>query len=194
MWQGLLSERFRLSVHRSSREMPVYQLVVAKGGLKIKQFVEEHLPATSSGSSQPPADGAPRGQIDKEEFPVLPPGRVPATIIINGRVSWRMPGATMAQFAAGLVRQVAQPVVDATGLAGKYDFFLSWVIEGAAGRGTNPTGSQEPRTTQPNSLEFSGGLSIFGALQRQLGLKLEEKKAPVDVLVVDHVDRIPTEN
>ena len=82
----------------------------------------------------------------------------------------------MGNFARYLANMVGQPVNDATGLKGKYDFILKWIED----RG---------RPSADDS-----GPNIFEALQAQLGLKLESKKAMVDVLVVDHIEKTPTEN
>jgi uncharacterized protein (TIGR03435 family) len=72
---------------------------------------------------------------------------------------------------------IHQPVVDATGLTGKYDFVVSWSFD----------------AMQPNAPGDSGP-SIFAAVQEQLGLKLESKKVPVDMVVIDHIERVPAEN
>jgi uncharacterized protein (TIGR03435 family) len=82
----------------------------------------------------------------------------------------------MDTLAKQLAGQLRRPVIDATELKGTYDFTLRWIMEGSG----------------PSSEET--GPNIFRALQEQLGLKLESKKSMVDVLVVDHVEKIPTEN
>ena len=84
--------------------------------------------------------------------------------------------ATMDRFAAYLANSIGRPVNDATGLKGKYDFNLKWVLDW----GGPPTDDSSP--------------TIFEALQQQLGMKLESKKGMVDILVVDHVEKTPTEN
>jgi uncharacterized protein (TIGR03435 family) len=80
----------------------------------------------------------------------------------------------MERVAGFLASAVGRPVNDATALKGKYDFVLKWVLEGPVTEDSSPT--------------------IFEALQQQLGLKLESKKEMVDVLVVDHIEKAPTEN
>jgi uncharacterized protein (TIGR03435 family) len=114
--------------------------------------------------------------MDAEGFAILPPGRVPMMMMMgDGHATERYAEETMTQFAENLASQVKHPVADATGLRGKYDFTLNWIADGADA--TNDTG--------PN---------IFRALQEQLGLKLESKKAMVDILIVDHLEKTPTEN
>lgn len=177
MWQNLLAQRFKLAVHSSSKEMSTFELVVAKSGLKIKEAVEEDAAATSPALP----DGSQRIQMDQEGFPKLPAGRGYYMAMMNGKASWRMSGATMAQFAQMLGGQVSVPVTDATGLKGKYDFVIYW--------------ADEPlRNTTQSSSPDSAGPTLFAALQGQLGLKLESKKAAVEILVVDHIDKVPTEN
>jgi uncharacterized protein (TIGR03435 family) len=75
-----------------------------------------------------------------------------------------------------LAGQTGHPVVDATGLTDEYEFSLSWV-------GSAPSTAEDP-----------AGPDLFSALQQQLGLKLESKKSPIEVLVVDHVERLPAAN
>ena len=84
----------------------------------------------------------------------------------------------MAEFAGRLSDQLRSPVSDATGLKGRYDFTLNWVMDG-------PGYSAD---------DLALGPTIFGALQEQVGLKLEQKKGPVDVLVVDRIEKTPTGN
>lgn len=88
----------------------------------------------------------------------------------------------MEEFAAFLSNQVGSPVVDRTGLTGRYDFSLQYSTQGLAG----PSGSS---TSEP-----SDGQDIFGAIQSQLGLKLERTKGPVEVIAVDRADKAPVSN
>ena len=81
----------------------------------------------------------------------------------------------MAQLASTLAGQVRHPVSDDTGLKGKYDFTLKWIMGGAL----------SPDDTGP---------TLFAALQQQLGLKLEPGKTMIDIFVVDHIEKTPTEN
>jgi len=98
----------------------------------------------------------------------------------NGRVSARYANLSMDEFAAILSRLVRQPVTNATGLTAKYDFVLSWAMEAMALPGSAPSSDSGP--------------TIFAALQEQLGLKLEQKKGPVDRIVIEHIDKAPSEN
>jgi uncharacterized protein (TIGR03435 family) len=88
-----------------------------------------------------------------------------------------------------LERDTGRPVVDKTGLTGKYDFKLDYSIEDLGGQRwvalAARVGADAPNDSGP---------SLFAAVQRQLGLKLEDRKAPYDVIVIDHVEKVPTGN
>jgi len=150
---------------------------VAKGGFKLNESVEAVDP-----EAPPPAPGevfqlvGKDGQIagrDLWAFAVAHGGFGP--LFQGGKARWFAPQATTEKLATMLERQLQRKVVDATGLKGKYDFKLWW----------SPVADSD---------DSDGGPTLFGALQNQLGLKLESKKALVEVLVVDHAERFPTEN
>ena len=142
MLRSMLADRFDLKVHHETRELAVYELVVGKGGFKLKQ-------------SQGPENL----------------GRMMTN---RGRIFVRA-GPIGARFIAGLSDAVGRIVLDKTGLTSYYDIDLKWTPDGSP-------------TNDP-----SAPPDLFSAIQEQLGLKLVPSKAPVDVLVVDHVER-PTEN
>jgi uncharacterized protein (TIGR03435 family) len=184
MCQHLLVERFGLKFHREQKEMPAYELVVAKGGPKFRESpTEEPRPAESAA----PPPGPPKFAMGKDGFPELPPGRA-GTIMFNGMATRRAVRETMAQLAASLSNQVGRPVADATGLTGKYDFVLNWTLRGPA---APPPPGSEPGA--PVALDPQGP-TIFSALQEQLGLRLESKKGSFEIMVVDKVEKTPTEN
>lgn len=167
MMQNLLQERFAMRAHRETREMQGYELAIYKNGPRIRESTEPF-------PKDPGIDGASM-PVDGDGFPILPPGRFPWwTTGANGHTRRRVANMSMEEFVRDLSMQLQGPVIDSTGLKGKYDFTLSWVF------GT-------PRAD-------AGGIDIFGALQQQLGLKLDKRKEPVEVIVVDHIERSPTEN
>jgi uncharacterized protein (TIGR03435 family) len=217
MLQNLLAERFKLAVHHEKKEMPIYELLVAKSGLKIKESVEDSEPKDGGpgGAGGPPAPGKPA--LDKDGFPVLPAGRGPMMIFMNGRARMKANQLTMADFAGMLSNQLGRPVTDGTGLKGEYDIMLSFVPEnmgpvgpmgkggdlppgagggmvtgGPAGGGMAVGGS--PGGDKPVTASDDAGPTLFAALQEQLGLKLEAKKGAADLLVIDHIERTPIEN
>jgi uncharacterized protein (TIGR03435 family) len=161
MYQNLLITRFKLEVHRETKEMMAYRLVIAKGGIKMIPSIEVQ---------QSTLIGVPNVMI------------TPATPPVKSKPGWaRWPGkkTTIAEIADFLAANLKGNVEDATGLTGVYDFMLSWDFN--AGRATtNPDPEQGP--------------DLFQAVQEQLGLKLEPHKGPVEIVVVDHAERTPTEN
>lgn len=162
MLQNLLADRFRLKFHRESREFPGYELVVAKSGLKL------------DATPKPPAEG----------FPDLPPDKPGLTNHHTGRNGHFLVRVRGRQMPASEIARALQvpgdaPVVDRTGLTGKYDFTLEYSYDGR--------NAGEIREAPPAP-------SIFTAVQQQLGLQLVPKRLPFDVIVVDAFDRAPSAN
>ena len=155
MVQKLLAERFRLALRREKKELPVYFLSVDKSGLKNVTASESTSPFPSGLEFIPSADGL----------------TLPAR------------NTAMAQFAQMLQQVVLdRPVIDKTGLAGRFDFEFTFTPDESQFNG------HPPRLPPPtNTTHSSPGL--FDAIQRQLGLKLTPDTAPVDVLVIDHVEK-----
>jgi uncharacterized protein (TIGR03435 family) len=167
MEQSLLAERFGLKLHHEQKEMPVYELTVAKNGPKIK----ESAPPSEEDNPDPGAHYL-RG-TDAEGYPMMSPGWA-GMAVMRDRKMLGAPRSSMDEFAATLSAQLGRPVLDATGLAGEYDIALRWILDSAP-------------TTDP-------GPTLTTAVQSQLGLKLTPKKATIDVLVIDHLESTPTEN
>jgi uncharacterized protein (TIGR03435 family) len=158
MLQNLLAERFRVKVHRESNEMPVYELVIAKRGVKLKA-------TTPDESALPPFQQGPLHLWRSED------GVLMTSLGERG---------TMQGLANRLSGYVDRPILERTGLKGDYDFVMRWT----------------PMTQSSSAAAAASdpGISIFAAFESQLGLKLEPKKGMVEVLVVDHAERVPTEN
>ena len=162
MQQSLLAERFGLRTHFEKREMTVYELTVAKGGAKLKE-TQEPAAEKLDAPWRPPAAG--------------PPGRTMARV--------NRKGDSVADLADFLSNQLGQPVTDATGLSGRYDYAFSFLME-PGGHAAGPVASNTP---EPES-----GINLMDAVRDQLGLRLEKKKGQADVLVVDHAEKVPTSN
>jgi len=154
MLQNLLAERFHLSFHRSTKELPMYALTVDKGGPKL----EPHK-ATSAGD--------PWIEQAQEQFLHI---QLTATFCPMDYFAWR------------LGQLLDLPVVDQTGLQGGYDFKLSYTRE-------LPPGIPEGAQLNDQTIDASGP-SLFEAIRRQLGLKLEKQRGPVEILAVDRVERL----
>jgi uncharacterized protein (TIGR03435 family) len=197
MQQNLLVERFKLAVHQEQKEMSIFELVVAKNGPKMKES-EPDTPTNASpngngpeSSARPPV-GPPRVTTDKDGFPIFPPGVGPIVMVVNGRARIRGNNESMEHFAGILSNRLGKPVIDGTGLKGKYEFTLSWETDSLAMQRTLPPFLDGQPV--PGSGDGDSGPTIFSALQQQLGLKLIQKQGPVAVLVVDHIEKMPTEN
>lgn len=203
MLQNLLAERFKLTLHHETKDLPMYSLVVAKGGTKMKESVEDE--STNAPPPPPGSDGAamPRMKVGADGMPQLPPGAGKngmMMMVMNGRL--RMVGnhRPISALTEMLGNQIGFPVVDATGLTANYDFTLDFAPDGTNG----PMGMMPPAPPQHEIgggggapvgvAPEAGGPTIFAAVQEQLGLKLEQKKGPVDLLVIDHLEKTPTEN
>ncbi len=195
MLQNLLTERFKLKLHHETKEMPIYELVVGKNGPKFK----ESAGGPPKDDVTAPLPGLP-GPLkpDKDGYPMAPPGMM-AVFSMNGspRARFNASSESMQEFATTVSNQVGRPVVDATGLKGKYDFILSWSPEGMRiGPAPAPSsiggaaGDAGPAASAPEP----SGPTLMTAIQEQLGLKLESKKGPVDILVIEHCEKVPTEN
>lgn len=174
MLQSLIEDRFQLKMHRETRELPVYELVVAKGGPKLK-LSEDQSPI------RPPERGAPPPPIPQRGGPM------PRGSTRMGRGNLESSGVPLATFVTALSQQLGRPVIDKTALQGLYDIKLEWTPE--LGQGPISPGGPEPPPPPPDA----AGPSIFTAVEEQLGLRLESTKGPVEVLVVDSVEK-PAEN
>jgi uncharacterized protein (TIGR03435 family) len=191
MLQNLLAERFHLTLHRVTKEFSGYALVVAKGGAKLRE------------SAGPPADSeraspvAGKAELAQDGFPPLFPG-------LNMGM-WANASETRNRFRdyplSGLVNQLTlilhAHVVDETGLTGKYDFTLQFELP--------PNGMLPMLPLFPGQLvSLTAGpptpaqqdevATVSAAMEKQLGLKLEAAKVPLEVLVIDHIEKNPSEN
>jgi uncharacterized protein (TIGR03435 family) len=145
MLRTLLEDRFKLAVHRESKEMPGYALVVVKRGFKLK-------PVEPGGSDTNSKGGRVRTLTAKK--------------------------TSMAQLADFVARTLGEIVVDKTGIDGVYDFELRWANDDQTSKDSDADGTP----------------TLFTALQETLGLRLQPQKVRVEIVVVDHVERAPTEN
>ena len=162
MMQAMLSERFKLTLHRESKEHAVYALLVGKNGLKLQEAEPGPDPPASS-------DGKNRGAV---------------------HIDRKM---TLADFADFLGRFVDRPVVDLTDLKGIYQIALDIPIEELIKvKGAADALEAAPRAG-PDSASDPTSSSMFAAIQR-FGLRLEQRKAPMEVLVIEHAEKIPTAN
>jgi bla regulator protein blaR1 len=175
--RALLSDRFKLAAHQETRELDIYALVLARPGGRPSPSMKpsaQHCAAAAvvarnSGASPSPVQGEPIFCGLRQS---------------GGRI--QVGGMPLSQFASILAGQgqVGRVVVDRTGLAGTWDFELTFApTSPAPALGLPPSDATAAPPSDPDAP------SIFTALQEQLGLKLESTKGPVDVVVIDHVEQ-----
>jgi uncharacterized protein (TIGR03435 family) len=158
MLATLLEDRFELTIHRESKELPVYTLVIGKNGPKLQE-AKPRDPGASAVSG-PNAIAVPKGSFQLG-------GTVGGAS--DGLRHISLPNVPMGSLASILTQQLGKPVLDKTGLTGKYDLKLDWAPDDAQGDVNGP--------------------SIFTAVQEQLGLKLESGKDAAELIVIDHVEK-----
>lgn len=186
MFQALLADRFQLKFHREQKEFPVYALVLGKGPLKLKEIP----PDPDAAKGPVPVNAAGGGSVQG------------VSVNLGGGSSWSfVPNKfeakklSIAQFVGDFERFTDRPIVDMTGLKGQYDFafdinpddYRPMLIRSAISAGV---------TLPPQALrllENSSSASLSDALG-QVGLKLEARKAPLDVIVVDGANKMPSDN
>jgi uncharacterized protein (TIGR03435 family) len=174
MLRALLIERFQMRTHYEERPVDTYTLVAAKP--KLKKADPANRPGCSRLPPQPPREPG-----------VGPPPEV-----------WVCQNVTLADFAARLQSlaksYIRYPVLDATGIEGSWDFTLAFhpapPPDGGPGRG----GRGELEKGGDPTLEAISRISLFVAIERELGLKLQTQKRPARMLVIDHIEQKPTEN
>ena len=152
MLRALLADRFKLAIHREQRDLPVYELTVARTGAKLQE-----------------------GKAETEEFLT--------TVMFNdNHVELPARNVTMAQFVSMLQRAILdRPVLDKTGLSAHYNFDLAWTRDETQFGGRIPLAKVEIETTPKPDL--------FAALQEQVGLRLQSARGPVDVVVIDRIEK-----
>jgi uncharacterized protein (TIGR03435 family) len=159
MLRPLLEDRFKLKLHRETRELPVFTINAARGGIKLKASKE---------------GGCVAG--DRFHAPAGEEAKYCGTNLLRVKGSsleWNASRIDMGAAAKALSSALRRPVIDKTGFAGTFDIQVQWASE--QGPGVAVTDGAEP--------------AIFTVLQDQLGLKIESGKGPVEVLVIDHVEK-----
>ena len=206
MLQSLLAERFGLTFHKEMREQPVYALVVAKGGPKLKESSTAEEPAPKADEKGGNTIDFGGGQIRQSGNAMVvksndQPGTSKMTMA-DGKMRMESTKVKMDAFAEMLSRFAGKPVVNMTELKGSYDTVLELSmaemmvmaqkagmnLPGMMGAPAADSGRPADAASDPTA---SG--SIFASIQ-QLGLKLEARKVPVDTIVVDKLEKMPTEN
>jgi uncharacterized protein (TIGR03435 family) len=209
MLQALLAERFGLKIHKDMREDSIYALVVAKGGPKLKEALPDPDVAPAD-AANPPQGGIqlPNGQgqvkIDRAGggATVTMPQRGTTRMAMtpDGHMRLEMSKMTMEGLAQALNPLVDRPVFDMTDLKGNYQIALElsmdtmFAVAKAQGMNVPPLpGARGGPGGAPEASDPSVSGTLFNSIQ-QLGLRLEPRKIPLETVVVDHVEKTPTEN
>ncbi|HMD70606.1 MAG TPA: TIGR03435 family protein [Bryobacteraceae bacterium] len=197
MLQALLAERFKLVIHRDTKEHNVYALVVAKGGPKIAQTPEPAPAADGAAAPNPAITGSNSLTISQSKGGAAEVSdgaglRQKMTPSADGKsVRFEISKASMALLAEGLSPLVDRPIVDMTELKGNYDVAFEVSMQELM-NAARATGAAVPQAAPTEAASDPGG-SIFTAIQ-SLGLKLEPRKAPLLMIVVDKAEKMPTDN
>lgn len=184
MLRALFADRFKLVTHTETRELPTYALVMSRSdkrlGPKLSLTKNDCTPGRGRAAGGPPPTAGPPPPPTTGVRPPCGTMRAPGSIAAGG--------ITMARLAEILSGAVGRTVADRTGLAGNFEFDLTFTPDQMP---QGPAGPLPPGVTLPNI--DPNGPSIFTALQEQLGLKLDSIRAPVEVTVIDRIER-PTED
>jgi uncharacterized protein (TIGR03435 family) len=172
MLQALLTERFGLEVRHEMKEQNVYALLVGNGGAKLK---EAAVKANDKAQTALGPDGKPR--------PMMMFANTPLGVTLTA------PAASLASLVGLMSRFTARPVIDLTSIEGVYEFQLNFASE--TGAGLTGMGPRGPDGAPAKTLEPAQ--SVFDAVKKY-GLRLEARKAPVEMIEVVHIEKTPTEN
>ena len=197
MLQNLLIDRFKIKFHHETRTFPGYEVVVAKGGPKLKAAEEPDAPSPPKGAN---------GELDAGGFLIMPPGHGEGVAMGSG-VYAKFQSYTMSEFVSGRLKmfidqfsgQTRTHIVDKTGLSGKYDFTLKF--DARADTVGSPVRVGAAVSAQAAPEEGSGSHAegnlptLFKAVEQQLGLRLiRTTGVSLDSLVIDQIETVPTEN
>ena len=191
MLQNLLTDRFRMTVHREKRDLPVYAMTVNKGGLRLKE-------------TEPDAASQPSGNAAKSSLDVKATGSAAGVFVDLGNgayftfaddhlIGHKLPMERVAEL---LTNFMDKPVIDMTGLSSSANYDLSLALTADDYRTMQVRAAMKSGINLPPEMLRMAELStdsLSSALEAA-GLKMESRRAPQDVIVIDHADRTPTEN
>jgi uncharacterized protein (TIGR03435 family) len=203
MMQQLLAERFHLALHRESKQLNVYTLSMSKPG-KLKEVDPTTLPALPEPGSAPPMPPPPPRPGPDGGMPVMRGGALPAgamQMMISPTGRHVRGNITIPRLCDMMTNFLDRPVIDLTDVKGMYAIDLSWTpteaekvggqvgpkMQMAVARGGGGDSPDKPEASDP-------GPTLAEALLNTYGLKLEAKKNPADILVIDRAEKVPTEN
>ena len=178
MLRALLVERFKLEVRHEMKEHNVYALIAANGGARLKPAAGLKKDDGTPMALGP--DGKPRSLMQYGFAP--------------GGLNIKAPSASIASLVWLMSRFTARPVVDMTGLEGQYEFDLTFAPDAVdwSATGLRPPDSSQT-AAEPGQTAVEPAPSLFDAVKKY-GLRLEARKSPIDMLVITHLEKMPTEN
>ena len=184
MWRKLLAERFGVVLHHESREFQVEELVIDKGGSNLKETTWDAASPLPPGPPQRDKNG---GLASPGQVAMISPRENGANVHMTARAQ------PISQLTATIGNMLGQPILDKTGLTGKYDYTIDYaVVPGVAYRPPPPGNGPGPGAAPLDAGEPEP--DIAAAVQQQLGLRLVPGKATIDVLIVDKAEKVPTAN
>ena len=185
MFQALLEDRFKLKIHRETREIPVYELTVARSGFKLQPLKEGSCTPFDQLPGPSPADLSAKSFAEafSKACGVTRYGKA-----AGGMIAAEFRGMSLDEVSRELTRRLDRPVINKTGFTGLFDLHVEFSPDPAT---PGLLGPYAPGIALPD--DPPGGPSIFTALQEQLGLKLQPAEGPGTFLVVDSVER-PSDN
>ncbi len=187
MMRNLLVDRFQLKFPRELRDLPVYKLVVGKGGPKMKPSVTLPVNPSETPPAEHPID-LQKLKTGSDGFLEIPPGtRGIVETFMPGKATLTARRQTVKQLITMLADRVDRPILDMTSLPGDFDFNLIWSPEST----DQAVGGVAPSAASINEPDAP---QLFDALERQLGLKLIPKKASTDMMIVDSANKVPIDN
>jgi uncharacterized protein (TIGR03435 family) len=185
MWQKLLAERFGVVLHHESKEFQMEELVVDKGGSKLKETAWDPASPLPLGPPQRDRNGglASPGQVN-----TISPRENGTSVHTVAKAQ------PISQLTATLTNVLNRPVLDKTGLAGKYDYTIDYVIDQGIALPLPPPGQPGPGPAAAPGNANEPGPDLAAAVQQQLGLRLVRSRAMLDVVVIDKAEKMPTAN
>jgi uncharacterized protein (TIGR03435 family) len=183
MLQTLLRERFHIVLHHETKELQGYELVAGRGGSKLKPSSESPAAASPPQSSPPKIDSNGYPQLSGPGLVMMEAAKAGAVIVfLTARAQ------SLSALTELMSREFQMPINDKTGLEGRFDFKLEFA--------PRPPGALPPPPSPdgPPGPENDAAPNLTTAVQQQLGLRLDSRKVPTDVVVIDRADKVPTEN
>ena len=199
MLQSLLADRFKLAYHMEKRQQDVYALVVGKDGPKMEKSPDNPAPSDDAPKTNRPDPITVSGTNPQQGITIRGAGQAGAMKLkmADGIIHLEAEKLTMEQLAGSITQYVGRPVIDETGLKGNYQVAIEMtqadVMAMARTMGLQVPGAPGGAGPAADVSDPGAGTSMFKSVEK-MGLKLEPKKAPVDYMVIERLEKTPTED